>query len=115
MVVSGTGDMQMDVNSLPAEEPLRRGRRALRPRVPYREKIRKKVEVQGRHKKQTGGHGQFGDVWMRFEPGDTEELQFCEEVVGGAVPQELLPRRGKAWRMPVVRDSWCWPATRWCT
>ncbi len=100
-------------DSLPAEEPLRRGRRALRAPVPYREKIRKKVEVQGRHKKQTGGHGQFGDVWMRFEPGDTEELQFCEEVVGGAVPKNYFP----PWRRACGRPWFtvCWPATRWCT
>ena len=85
MVVSGTGDMQMDV---------------ILSRL--KKKIRKKVEVQGRHKKQTGGHGQFGDVWMRFEPGDTEELQFCEEVVGGAVPKNYFPAVEKGMREAVV-------------
>ena len=72
------------------------------PRVPYRESIRKSCKAQGRHKKQTGGHGQFGDVWMRFEPGDTEELQFCEEVVGGAVPKNYFPAVEKGMREAVV-------------
>ncbi|MDD7401237.1 MAG: elongation factor G [Eubacteriales bacterium] len=60
-------------------------------RVPYRETIRKKVRVQGKHKKQTGGHGQYGDVWIRFEPGTEDELEFSEEVVGGAVPKNYFP------------------------
>ncbi len=100
MVVSGTGDMQMDVivsrlkNRFSVEAELSE------PRVAYREKIRKKVEIQGRHKKQTGGHGQFGDVWIRFEPGDTEEVQFCEEVVGGAVPKNYFPAVEKG-----IRDA----------
>lgn len=60
-------------------------------RVPYRETIRKKVRVQGKHKKQTGGHGQYGDVWIRFEPGTEDALEFSEEVVGGAVPKNYFP------------------------
>ena len=46
-------------------------------KVPYRETIRKKVQVQGRHKKQTGGHGQFGDVWVEFEPCDSHGLELA--------------------------------------
>ena len=65
------------------------------PKVAYRESIKKRVEVQGRHKKQSGGHGQFGDVFIRFEPCDSDELVFAEEVVGGSVPKKLLPSCGK--------------------
>ena len=101
MVVSGTGDMQMDVIVSRLKSRFGVDAELSEPRVAYREKIRKKVEVQGRHKKQTGGHGQFGDVWMRFEPGDTEELQFCEEVVGGAVPKNYFPAVEKGMREAV--------------
>ena len=61
------------------------------PRVPYRETIRKKVAVQGKHKKQTGGSGQFGDVWVEFEPYDGQELLFETRVVGGSVPKNFFP------------------------
>ena len=61
------------------------------PKVAYRETIRKKVKVQGRHKKQSGGHGQFGDVWIEFEPCDSDELVFEEAVFGGSVPKNYFP------------------------
>ena len=57
----------------------------------YRETIRRKVKVQGRHKKQSGGHGQFGDVWIEFEPWEGDELVFEEKVFGGAVPKNYFP------------------------
>ncbi|MCH5201234.1 MAG: elongation factor G, partial [Oscillospiraceae bacterium] len=57
----------------------------------YRETIRKKVSVEGKHKKQSGGHGQYGHVKMEFEPGDVEELVFQETVVGGSVPKNYFP------------------------
>ncbi|MFT3952703.1 MAG: elongation factor G [Oscillospiraceae bacterium] len=61
------------------------------PKIAYRETIRKKVKVQGRHKKQSGGHGQFGDVWIEFEPCVSDELVFEEKVFGGAVPRNFFP------------------------
>lgn len=61
------------------------------PKVAYRETIRKKVKVQGRHKKQSGGHGQFGDVWIEFEPCVCDDLIFEEKVFGGAVPRNFFP------------------------
>ncbi|NCC86364.1 MAG: elongation factor G [Clostridia bacterium] len=70
------------------------------PKVAYRETIKKKVEVQGRHKKQSGGHGQFGDVFIRFEPCDSKELVFAEEVFGGSVPKNFFPAVEKG-----LRDS----------
>ena len=61
------------------------------PTVQYRETIRGKAEAQGRHKKQNGGAGQFGDVWVRFEPTDSEDMVFAEEVFGGSVPKQYFP------------------------
>ena len=91
-VISGTGDQQLDV--LVSKLKSRFGVDAvLYPaKVAYREKIKKKVEAHGRHKKQTGGSGQFGDVWIRFEPQEEQDgLIFAEEVFGGSVPKNFYP------------------------
>ena len=62
------------------------------PKIPYRETIRGRAEVQGRHKKQTGGHGQFGDCWIRMEPLPRgEKFAFDNEVFGGAIPRNFIP------------------------
>lgn len=66
--------------------------RAERPQVPYRETIKKGCEVHGRHKRQTGGHGQFGDVYFRIKPLQRGEgVKFTEEIVGGVVPRNFIP------------------------
>lgn len=67
------------------------------PKIAYRETITKKVEVQGKHKKQSGGAGQYGDVWIRFEPCD-EDFVFDEEIFGGAVPKNYFPAIEKGLR-----------------
>ena len=92
IVLSGAGDQQLDV--LVSKLKGRFGVEAeLQPaKVAYRECIKKKVEAHGRHKKQTGGSGQFGDVWIRFEPQqEQDELIFAEEVFGGSVPRNFYP------------------------
>jgi elongation factor G len=62
------------------------------PKIPYRETIRGRAEVQGRHKKQTGGHGQFGDCWIRLEPLHRGgKFEFANEVFGGAIPKNFIP------------------------
>lgn len=103
MVLSGAGDMHLDV--LVSKLKTRFNVEAeLKPvRVPYREKIRKTVQKQGRHKKQTGGSGQFGDVWIRFEPNfDSEDMVFAEEVFGGSVPKNFFPAVEKGLREACV-------------
>ena len=92
LVISGAGDQQLDV--LVSKLKSRFGVDAvLSPaKIAYREKIKKTVQAHGRHKKQTGGSGQFGDVWVRFEPQEEkDELIFDVEVVGGAVPKNFNP------------------------
>ena len=92
LVLSGTGDQQLDV--LVSKLKTRFGVDAVLfpAKIAYREKIKTKVEAHGRHKKQTGGSGQFGDVWVRFEPQDEQdELIFAEEVFGGSVPRNFYP------------------------
>ena len=69
------------------------------PRVPYRESIRKSCKAQGRHKKQTGGHGQFGDVVIKFEPCEGEGIEFAESVFGGSVPKNFFPAVEKGVRL----------------
>ena len=98
MVLTGAGDVQLDV--LVSKLKSRFGVDAVlqEPRVAYREKIRKTVSKQGRHQKQTGGSGQFGDVWIRFEPCDSEDMVFEEEVFGGSVPKNFFPAVEKGLR-----------------
>lgn len=100
MVVSGMGEQHLDVvvsklkNKFNVEVELKQ------PKVAYRETIRSTSDVQGRHKKQSGGSGQFGDVWIKFEPCDCDSLEFEVQVVGGSVPKQFYPAVEKG-----LRDS----------
>ena len=104
LVISGAGDIHLDVlcsklkNKFGVEVVLAPAR------VPYREKLRKKYEAHGRHKKQTGGHGQFADVKIRFEPQtEQEDMIFAEEVFGGSVPKNFFPAVEKGLRESCVK------------
>ena len=104
LVLSGAGDQQLDV--LVSKLKTRFGVDAvLSPaKIAYREKIKTKVEAHGRHKKQTGGSGQFGDVWVRFSPQEEQdELIFDVEVVGGAVPKNFNPAVEKGIQEAVLK------------
>ena len=104
LVLSGAGDQQLDV--LVAKLKSRFGVDAvlLPAKVAYREKIKKTVEAHGRHKKQTGGSGQFGDVWVRFEPQEEQDdLIFDVAVVGGAVPKNFNPAVEKGIQEAVLK------------
>lgn len=102
-VLSGLGEQHLDViaNKLQAKFGVEIDLKP--PRVAYRETIRKTVQAQGRHKKQSGGHGQFGDVHIRFEPCDSEEMVFAEEVFGGSVPKNFFPAVEKGLRESMVK------------
>ncbi len=98
MILSGLGEQHLDVAVSKLKTKFGVDVSLKKPKVPYRETIRKTVQVQGRHKKQTGGHGQFGDVWIEFSPCDSEGLEFGERVVGGSVPKGFFPAVEKGLR-----------------
>ncbi len=90
-VISGLGDQHLDVSLSKLKSKFGVDISLKEPKVPYRETIRKSVKAEGKHKKQTGGHGQFGHVVMEFEPCDGDEILFEEKVFGGAVPKSYFP------------------------
>ncbi len=100
MLISGLGEQHLDVVVSRLKTKYNVDALLQKPKIAYRETIRKKVTAQGRYKKQSGGHGQFGDVWIEFEPYDTDGLEFAERVVGGAVPKNFFPAVEKG-----LRDS----------
>lgn len=91
MVLVGQGAMHLEVLKAKLAARQKVESTLEEARVPYRETIRKKVKVQGKHKKQSGGHGQYGDVWIEFEPGEDEGLTFEVKTVGGSVPKAYNP------------------------
>lgn len=90
-IISGLGEQQIDVAVAKLKTKFAVDVQLAPPKIAYRETITKKVSAQGRHKKQSGGHGQFGDVFIEFEPCTCEKLEFAERVVGGSVPKNFFP------------------------
>ncbi len=104
LVISGSGDQQLDVIVSRLKTRFSVDAVLSPAKIAYRERIKKKVEAHGRHKKQTGGSGQFGDVWIRFEPQEEQdEMIFAEEVFGGSVPRNFYPAVEKGLREAVQK------------
>jgi len=104
-ILSGQGELHLDVVRSKLATKFGAAAAMEDPKVPYRETIRKTVSAQGRHKKQSGGHGQFGDVHIEFSPiGDTNiEFEFVDNVVGGVVPRNFIPSVEKGLRENIVK------------
>jgi elongation factor G len=103
-IVSGVGETHLDIiasklkNKFGVEVTLQS------PKVPYRETIKKASDIQGKHKKQSGGHGQYGDVKIKFEPNyEGDDLVFVDAVVGGVVPRQYIPAVEKGLRECIQR------------
>ncbi|HEX9615838.1 MAG TPA: elongation factor G, partial [Anaerolineales bacterium] len=90
-ILQGMGDQHIDVAIRKAEHKFQTGLNVEEPRVPYRETITKPGSAQYRHKKQTGGAGQFAEVHMRVEPLPDEDFSFVNEVFGGAISSSFMP------------------------
>ncbi|MBR4012830.1 MAG: elongation factor G [Clostridia bacterium] len=91
MLVSGLGDMHLAVLSAKLKNRFGVSVNFDTPKIAYREKITKRVDVEGKHKKQNGGSGQYGHVKIRFAPSESEGLEFTVSVVGGTVPKNFYP------------------------
>ncbi len=90
-ILSGLGEQHLEVAAAKLKGKFGVDVNLTVPKVAYRETIRKKVKVEGKHKKQSGGHGQYGHVWIEFEPCVSDSLVFEEKVFGGAVPKNYFP------------------------
>ncbi|MEA4953592.1 Elongation factor G [bioreactor metagenome] len=103
-VLSGMGDMHIDIVLSRIKERYGVDLETKTPQVPYRETIRKTAEAQGKHKKQTGGHGQYGDVHVRYTPLERGEgFVFEDKIVGGAIPKGFIPAVEKGLREALVK------------
>ena len=90
-IVTAMGEAQVETLLARMKEQAKVEARLVPVRIPYRETITKTAEAQGRHKKQTGGAGQFGDCWLRISPNPGEGYEFSDEIKGGAIPGGLIP------------------------
>lgn len=99
VLISGLGEAQLDIMCKRVKAKLGIDITWQEPRVAYRETIRKTAQAEGKHKKQSGGAGQYGDVFIKYEPGAADgEFEFVDAVVGGAVPRQFIPAVEKGLR-----------------
>lgn len=99
VLISGLGEAQLDIMCKRVKAKLGIDISWQEPRVAYRETIRKTSQAEGKHKKQSGGAGQYGDVFIKYEPGAADgEFEFVDAVVGGAVPRQFIPAVEKGLR-----------------
>jgi elongation factor G len=101
-ILCGVGEQHLEVIASKLKSRFNVEFKLQEPIVAYREKIKRKVSVEGKHKKQSGGHGQFGHCWIEFEPHNEDELIFAERVVGGAVPKNYFPAVEKGLRDSII-------------
>ncbi len=99
-LISGQGDLHVNIVVSKLKNKFHVEADLADPQIAYRETIRKSMKAQGRHKKQTGGHGQFGDVWIEFQPimDGSAEFEFVDKIVGGVVPRGYIPAVEKGLR-----------------
>jgi elongation factor G len=90
-ILTGMGDTHLEIVLERLQQKFGVEVTSKKPKIPYRETIRSTVQSEGRHKKQTGGRGQFGHVWMTLEPMPEGDFEFAEKVFGGAVPRQYYP------------------------
>ena len=105
LLLTGLGEMQLEVFLEKLTRKFGVGVSMKVPSVPYRETIRKAVKVEGKHKKQTGGHGQYGHVWINIEPLEGKDFEFAEAIFGGSVPKQYIPAVEKGIREAMVAGT----------
>ena len=105
LLLYGLGETHLDVVVAKLKSRFGTAVELTTPRVAYRETIRKKVDAEGKHKKQSGGSGQYGHVKIHFAPGEEDELTFTESVFGGAVPKNFFPAVEKGLRDAMVEGG----------